>query len=276
VDVTAPTSLITEWAWLWRRLVERGSWGACTRAGDPWADRAAEFDARLAQRWTRPHPLRDNVTARIIPGSTVLDIGAGTGAWAAHLARTARSVTALDCSPAMLAVLRANLARAGVANVHVVQGRWPDLTLDLHDYSLCSHGMYGTADLPRFVQRMIETTRRTCFLIIRASAANGLMAEAAQHLWGNRMDSPNFTIAYNILLQMGLTPNVTVDPTPWDPPTSPDLSSAVNTIKDRLGLDDGNHDAFLLDLVLRRLQRRGAAYVWPADLRSVLLYWDTA
>lgn len=49
--------------------------------------------------------------------STVVDLGAGTGTFALAVAPHVRRVVAADVSPAMLDILRANLARAGVANV---------------------------------------------------------------------------------------------------------------------------------------------------------------
>ena len=47
----------------------------------------------------------------------VLELGAGTGQWTARLARRARTVTALDAAPEMLAVAKARLAQPA-AGVH--------------------------------------------------------------------------------------------------------------------------------------------------------------
>jgi SAM-dependent methyltransferase len=53
--------------------------------------------------------------------STVVDLGAGTGRFALAAARRFGQVTAVDVSPAMLAVLRRRAAAAGVANLECVQ-----------------------------------------------------------------------------------------------------------------------------------------------------------
>jgi ubiquinone/menaquinone biosynthesis C-methylase UbiE len=53
--------------------------------------------------------------------STVVDLGAGTGRFALAAARRFAQVTAVDISPAMLAVLRERAAAAGVANLACVQ-----------------------------------------------------------------------------------------------------------------------------------------------------------
>ena len=92
------------------------------------------------------------------PGSTVLDIRAGTGAWSIPLAGRAARVTAVD----------------------IVTGSWPDVHVETHDYSLAAHSVYGSADLPRFVERMLALTRRTCFLVLHIPVVGGVMAEAAK------------------------------------------------------------------------------------------------
>ena len=51
----------------------------------------------------------------------VLEIGAGSGYMAALLAARAEFVTSLEIEPALVAMARANLSRAGVANVAVEQ-----------------------------------------------------------------------------------------------------------------------------------------------------------
>ncbi len=56
------------------------------------------------------------------PSSTVIDIGAGTGVFAAAAAELGAAVTAVDVSPAMTAALRTRAAQSGLANITVVDG----------------------------------------------------------------------------------------------------------------------------------------------------------
>lgn len=56
------------------------------------------------------------------PDSTVIDLGAGTGTFAAAVAPLCRQVVAVDVSPAMTAVLRARCEDIGLDNVTVVEG----------------------------------------------------------------------------------------------------------------------------------------------------------
>jgi len=229
-------------------------------------------------RWARPDSSRDFVISQLDANATVLDIGAGTGAWAVLLARRARRVTAVEPSAAMIEVMREKLAVTGCTNVEIVQGAWPDVSVEPHDYSLCSHAMYGCPDLPAFIRRMIASTRRMCFLVLRAPTADGVLAEAARRIWGQPHDSPNFTIAYNILLHMGIYPSVLMENTGlWDPRTSASLEETLSDLKRRFELNGSSeHDDFLIDLLRRRLTYQDGQYVWPRGVRSALIYWTVA
>jgi ubiquinone/menaquinone biosynthesis C-methylase UbiE len=62
--------------------------------------------------------LREHGIGRV---STVVELGAGTGRFAVAAAAEVARVVAVDVSPAMLAMLRGRVARAGLANVECVQ-----------------------------------------------------------------------------------------------------------------------------------------------------------
>ena len=136
--------------------------------------------------------------------------------------------------------------------------------------------MYGIPDLAAFVLRMAGRTRRTCFLLLRAPSLTGVRAEAAQHIWGQPLDSPNFTIAYNILLQNGIYANVLMENTGlWKPRTSSSLEEALESMKRYLGMNRSDkYDKYLTELLQRRLRWDGAKYLWPPDVRSALVYWE--
>ena len=96
------------------------------------------------------------------------------------------------------------------------------------------------------------------------------------HLWGHPYDSPNFQVGYNVLLQMGIVPNVLLADTGlWEPWTSPSLDAALADLKRRMGLKQtSSHDDFLMDLLRRRLKFVDDQYVWTPSVRSVLVYWN--
>ena len=270
------------WDDLWKNLVELRATDRQKRRDsgegkDPWTDRAQRFHAGVRERWQQKDSSRDFILSCIAADSTVLDIGAGTGAWSILLAQHVRRVTAVDPSESMLSVMRENLADEKTANVSIVQGAWPNVAVEPHDFSLCSHAMYGCPDLTTFIQGMEKHTRKTCFLLLRAPDRDCVQAEAAQHLWGHPFDSPNFTIAYNILIQMGIYANVLMENTGyWKPRVSRDFDAALERLKREMclaGVDE--HDQFLLDLLRRRLLAQGGVYVWPKEVCSALVYWKS-
>jgi SAM-dependent methyltransferase len=272
---------VTDWNSLWRELVEVKERSRKKKFGgsiptDLWADRARDFKEGVKKRWARPDSSREFLLSQLDPNGTILDIGAGTGAWAVLLSSRVKHVTAIEPSASMIAVMRDSLAAEDISNVSIVQGEWPDVSVEPHDYSLCSHAMYACPDLKSFVLRMVECTRRTCFLLLRAPTLDGVRAEAARHLWGQPLDSPNFTIAYNILLQTGIYANVLMENTGlWKPRTSSSLEEAGIDMRRFLGLDDsGEHDAYLMELLRRRLTWENGKYIWPPEVRSALVYWN--
>ncbi|HRK23495.1 MAG TPA: metalloregulator ArsR/SmtB family transcription factor [Beijerinckiaceae bacterium] len=95
------------------------------------ARQAAQYFAQHAEDWGRiraMHVPESRVEAAIldilgdIRIEAMLDIGTGTGRMLEILAPRARRAVGLDVSPAMLAVARANLERAGIGNVQLRQG----------------------------------------------------------------------------------------------------------------------------------------------------------
>jgi SAM-dependent methyltransferase len=272
---------ITDWNALWRELVEIKAQSRERRRGggkpaDVWADRALAFKEGVKRKWARPDSSREFILSQIAPDGTVLDIGAGTGAWSILLSARAQHVTAVEPSGSMIKVMRESLAAEDIRNVSIVEGEWPGVSVEPHDYSLCSHAMYAAPDLRTFVLEMAAKTRRMCFLLLRATSMDGIRAEAAQHIWGQPLDSPNFSIAYNVLLQAGIYANVLMENTGlWKPRTSPSLAQALADMRRFLALDEsGEHDEYLTELLNRRLTLKDGRYVWPPEVRSALVYWQ--
>jgi SAM-dependent methyltransferase len=273
-----------DWLELWRELseVQEEAWraGGAKDREDVWLARAEKFNAEVKRRWSTPDSSRDFVTAqlRANPGWTALDIGGGTGAWAALMAQSARHVTVVEPSSAMIAVMRKNLAAAAIKNVEIVQQKWPEAQVDTHDLTLCAHAMYGFADFAAFVHSIEAITRHICVLILRAPIPEDLLSVAAMRIWGHPYDSPDFQVAYNALIQMGIFPNVLMEDTGlWDPWISPSMEEAFAETKRKLNLITVNdHDAYLHDLLGHNLIYRDGGYVWPRGIRTALVYWNVA
>lgn len=272
---------VPDWPLLWRQLVEAQARGMEEKQGvrpeDAWAKRARTFGDHVKKRWEKEDSSRRFLVGLLKenPGSSVLDIGAGTGSWACLLAPYATKVTALDPSPSMVATMEENIRDLGITNVEIVRDSWPEAEVGEHDFSLCSHAMYTSADFCAFVRRMDEITRRCCLLLMRAPVPDGVMAEIALRIWGQPHDSPNFQIGYNILLRMGIFANVLMEDTGlWKPWTNTDMNEALADVKRKLGLvGDDRHDSSITEILNDRLTWENGRLVWPRGVCSALVYW---
>ena len=267
---------------LWRDLVQLGEERRSRKRKelqkDHWKGKALEFDQRVNSRWQKTDSSREFVlrTLQEFPGSTVMDIGAGSGAWVSWMAPHAKSITAIDPSESMLAQLNARIQSEKLDNVCVFRGSWPEIAVESHDISFCSHSVYGAEDLPAFVCAIQEKTSKRIIILLRAPGEDGLMAKAAKLVWGHPYDSPNYQIAIQILWGMGIFPNVIMeDDNLWKPWSHDTVDEALEEMKSRLGLFTENEwDEQLTSLLTENLQLAGEKYVWPVAMRTALLYWD--
>lgn len=271
---------ITNYASLWRELVEvkrENQSKSIETPGDSdyWAVQARKYDQRVKSKWTQTDNTRDLLLKILQPDSSIIDIGAGTGAWTLFFAKFMREVTAIEPSKAMRAILEENIDQADVSNVNIITDKWPAANPQIHDYVFCSHAMYECSDFECFIKKMIACANKMCFLLIRAPSLDGLITEACLNIWKQPHDSPNFTIAYNLLLQMGINANVQFEET-----TRPHFivsdseDAAFHEIKERMGLLATNeHDAYLRGLLKKRLILQNGQYIWPGISHSALIFW---
>ncbi|MFC1935162.1 class I SAM-dependent methyltransferase [Chloroflexota bacterium] len=261
------------WVEMWRELSLRLR--QSTTGPDPWRERASSFDTAVKRhRKEGPDPLVEALVKKLRGTDTVLDIGAGTGRWAIPLAGVVARVTAIDPSSAMLSILDENAAAAGVTNITVVSGNWEDFEVDHHNVVLCSHAMYSSPDLVGFVRKMERAARRLCVLVMRVPSHNGIMGELSQRVYGQCHDSPNFVIAYNILLGMGIYPNVLMENQVrlWIDDT---LEGALARAKRHLRLEESrNHDHTIREMLRQSLTPAEGRWVWPDGMRSAMVWWS--
>jgi molybdenum cofactor cytidylyltransferase len=112
-------------------------------------------------------PVLSALVGLALPSDTWLDIGAGAGRFALPLARIVREVIALDPSRGMLEALREGMAESGIANVKIVEGRWPALAVDLSgDVSLLAHVGYDIEAIGPFLSAMESASARLCVAVM--------------------------------------------------------------------------------------------------------------
>lgn len=271
---------ITNWTKLWADLVlvheERRHQ---KYQSDTWYGRADHFRERVRKRWAAGNDSSRQFvlqTLKDFPEASILDIGAGTGDWALLMAEQGAHVTALDPSMSMLKILTDRVNDSGFKTINVINQSWPQDNLGQYDICFCSHAMYGAPDLPNFITAMQKTALKRCILLIRAPDPNAVMAKAARLVFGHPYDSPNFQIAYNILLSMGIFPNVIMEDRGWWKPwVCENMEAALSEIKQRLALTNETHyDYDLTNLLSSNLKKTDQGLEWPKGVRTALVYWD--
>ncbi len=277
---------LTHWQTLWKQLSEIQSQAFSQKKQKPtkgkpddfWKNKARRYDKMVEDRWSKPDSSRDFLISKLQenPGSTLLDIGAGTGKWSLLASSHTAKVTALDPSPAMQQVLREKIKDEKITNIDIITGTWPEAAIAPHDYVLASHSMYEVKGFERFVNKMTATATKACIMVLRVPFADSIMAKAATRVFGQPYDSPNFQVAYNILLAMDIYPDVIMEADrSWPGWNNDSFEAALDELKNRLALGGNTeHDAFLIDLLKENLTRKGDRVVWPAGNRSALVYWE--
>jgi len=257
-----------DWLELWRELV--------TKKLHPKTEKLVErYKGHGHNRKERPDSLLEFVLKVVDVNDTAIDIGAGTGRWTIPLAKTIRSVTAVEPTSGMAEMLKENLDNAGHRNVEVLSQTWEDAIPSIHDIVVCAHGMYASADLASFVRKIELFSRKRCYLAIRLPPADGILSELSLKIYGCRHDSPDAVIAYNALYTMGIHTNVLVENSMvnWINET---VEDAFIRAKRHLRLDTSEtaYDDLIYSILHRRLTLSDGVYTWPDGMRSALLWWN--
>lgn len=274
---------LTDWPQLWKELVEIKLEGASRNKNHHgksyWQRKARQYRKRKEKQGFEMDSSRSFIaeTLKGNPGSSLLDIGAGIGDWSAFLAPFAGSVTALEPSDEMGRFLTETVKSADTDNINCVQGLWPDIDIQNYDYTLASHSMYGVADIVPFLTKMTDISQKGCFIVSRVLYANTIMAKAAQHVLGHPYDSPCFQVLYNILLDIGIYPNVLMETgKTWRSWTSNSIDEALEEVKNRLGATGTDrYNDFLNSLLEKELVPDNGKLLWPPGNGSALMYWNT-
>lgn len=213
-----------------------------------------------------------SVSRLLHPDDTLLDIGAGTGRFALPLARQARMVTALDHSPAMLAILDQQAKRQGVTNIRLLQADWPHVTVEPHDVTLAAWSLYRQLDLAKALQRMVQATRRL-LIIIDSVASDPPHRPLIERYCGSWHETqwPNHLVMAGVLWQQGLLAEVQiVDETCTVAGPSPEAVA-----QQLVGIDTPRRIVAALAYELRPwLMRQGEHWVYSFSQPVGMVIWQ--
>lgn len=196
-----------DWDILWQNSRGKKSWSS--KGPAEWDKRASSFSSR-----NQSSPFVSLVLSRLPLNNdqTVLDIGAGPGTLSLPIARKVRSVTAVDYSAGMLAVLRDNAVRAGIDNIRTVQVSWEDdwsrLGIEQHDIAIASRSL-AIADLKGALCKLNRYASDYVFIVDRISPTP-FDPEAFQAIGRPFSPGPDYIYTLNMLYSMGIHPQVDI------------------------------------------------------------------
>jgi SAM-dependent methyltransferase len=180
-----------------------------------------EYFDRISRRQTggtyRDAPLARRVTGFLAgegmlgPGTSVLDIGAGTGRFAIPFSRKAERLTALDMCEGALAVLRKNIEQEGIDNIETRQDAWEDFTSGGERFDLVFTAMCPAICNQEELLKMESLSKGSCAILTVSRGSHSRNRRALRMLLSeNPLPglSVEVNLFYDLLYAMGRRPGV--------------------------------------------------------------------
>lgn len=214
-----------DWAVEWTKKRERDFWSRqLKKKGISSTEYYDNCPAELAEAHFRyvhyPGLIFEKMQSMVTPGVTVLDIGAGDGAFTIPFAKIAKRVTVVEPSLGQIGRLVEKAKREGLDNIEIINARWEELQnreIASYDVVVAAYS-FSMPDIKNALQKMFDHTSGVLFLV--TSAGNGFTG-IYQDIFDNaEFFTDNYIYLYNILHQMGIQANVHIITRkfihPWD------------------------------------------------------------
>jgi FkbM family methyltransferase len=174
------------------------------------------YDRRFAQDYDRrltaegyPGNLLDEIATRVKGARRIIDVGAGTGFFAAPLARLGHEVEAVEPSAWMAALLEEKLTPEVRRLVTVSVCAWEDWQGGRADSLICVHAIYPMNNTRAALRKMKESAD-SCVLLVKSDAGTLSLAELLRARFDRSRGSAMFRMQVtNALDVIGLDYEVT-------------------------------------------------------------------
>ena len=253
-------------AWRARVDADHEQVDRCREVADP-----ADFYAPMASRFRMDPRRTDDSTLNVLlslarSDDVWLDVGAGGGRYALPLALAVREVVAIDPSPSMLATLRDDAVASDIANVSVVEARWPMASPPRGDVALMAHVGYDIGEIGLFLDQLEAAVSRLCVAVMGESAMTTVATLFWERIHGEpRVRLPALPELLTLLLARGRLPEVTL--VDRSPPSFASVDEGHAMARRQLWLREGSDkDARLGQLVAETVTERDGrlAFDWTA------------
>ena len=179
-------------------------------------------------------PVLDRLRQAVKPGHTVLDVGGGAGRFALPLALICPSVAVVEPSESMLEQLREGAQGAGIQNVATVQGNWEDIEVATADVVLCSHVVYGVADIEPFIRKLDRHAKEQVLILSFMDSPQSHLTPFLNRVHGReRINLPALRELLRVLWEMEIYPDLEMFQVS-DPQTFESREAAIEQLRQRL------------------------------------------
>ncbi len=245
------------------------------RRGDFWKNFAPMFRAD-------PHRTDDealNTIAELVtPASTVLDVGGGAGRFAVALAFKCRSVVVVDPSESMLAQLADATNEAGQSNVRSIHSDWETAEVSPEDTVLCSHVVYGVADIGPFIEKLESHAKERVVILSFVDSPQSSIAPLWEPVHGEqRINLPAMPELINVLWEMDIYPSISML-TSSRAQSFESVDDATEELGNRLFIDQDSPARERLETVVEDYLEstdEGWRIAGARPVRQGVIWWDT-
>lgn len=234
-----------DWVQIWRDMYdrERNQGESAThpdmqRSADQYATAAARY-ARNVKRVPQPDAFMRWLLPQLDVGTTVLDIGAGSGRYVAPLAHAGMHVKALEQSLAMREQIEIVVQEQQLSQVEIIAESWPTASAVSCDVAMAVHVLYAVRDIAPFVQAMHASARSMCVILLGVRHPTTPVLPLWHTYYGTeRLPLPGALECVSALAQLGIAANMHILPAPA-PISYPSLDEAATEMCYRLRLPYG-------------------------------------
>jgi FkbM family methyltransferase len=152
---------------------------------------ARDYECRMAAEGY-PGALLDAVARELAGLERVIDIGAGTGFFALHLARLGHLVTAVEPSEEMVRIFREKLDDDTAGRIAILNSSWEQWRGRRHDGALCAHSIYGIKETESALEKMKSLAGKTV-LLVRNDSESVTLSGLIKARLGNSSCAKDFT-----------------------------------------------------------------------------------
>ena len=157
---------------------------------------------KLFQYNQYPGKALDFIMQSVDQYSSVLDVGAGSGALTIPIARVAKQVTAVEPSFGQVSRMIESADKLSINNISIIQKRWEDVSLEelgKHDVVTAAY-CFQMEDITSSLDKMYQAAKKCMFLL---HFADHDLQTPLQNIIVNFRVSPNYIFLYNVLYEMG-------------------------------------------------------------------------